>query len=83
MWEYDERDDAAYEEIDPIRDFVGHHGVPGDARRMGLDRNTEEGAMIAMVAALDPAKRSHRLVAWLLLMAFVLPLLLGMAQELF
>ncbi len=34
------------------------HGVPDDARAMGLDRNTEEGAMVAMAGSLNSAKLS-------------------------
>lgn len=63
-------------------DFLGHHGIPADARRLGFDRNTEEGAMIALAASLDPAKLSHRVVAWVLLLAFALPLLLGVLHAL-
>lgn len=82
MREYDGGGDPGFDDDhDPIRDFVGPSGIPADARRLGFDRNTEEGAMIAMAASLDPAKWSHRLVAWLLLVSFVLPLLLGMVRE--
>jgi hypothetical protein len=61
--------------------FVRHLeslGVPHpygsrDARRIGLDRNTEEGALLAFGSALRPDKPFHRVVAWVLLAAFGLP----------
>ena len=61
--------------------FVRHLdslGVPHpygsrDARSLGLDRNTEEGALLAFSSALRPDKRAHRVVAWVLLTAFGLP----------
>jgi hypothetical protein len=55
--------------------------IPYDARRMGLDRNTEEGALISMAGSLNPAKPSHRLVAWILLAAFCLPILITLLHE--
>jgi hypothetical protein len=63
---------------------VSHqHGIPADAQRMGLDRNTEEGALVAMAGSLNPAKPSHRLVAWVLLAAFCSPILLTLLHEFF
>lgn len=61
-------------------DFLGPDGVPTDARLLGFDRNTEEGALIALAGSLDPAKLSHRVVAWVLLVAFAVPLALGMVR---
>ena len=51
-------------------------GIPVDAQRMGLDRNTVEGSMLAMVGTLDGANWTHKAVAWLLLVVFVSPLVL-------
>lgn len=86
MREYDERpegpdgwDDEPVELITP-EDFLGTDGVPVDARLMGFDRNTEEGALIALAGSLDPAKLSHKVVAWVLLVAFAIPLALGMVR---
>jgi len=86
MREYDGRpegldpwDDDGVELITP-EDFVGPSGIPADARRMGFDRNTEEGALIALAGGLDPAKASHKVVAWVLLVAFALPLLMGLTR---
>ncbi|HEU4514474.1 MAG TPA: hypothetical protein VFR87_15310 [Nocardioidaceae bacterium] len=86
MREYDERpegpdrwDDEPVELIEP-EDFLGADGIPLDARLMGFDRNTEEGALIALAGSLDPAKLSHRIVAWVLILAFAIPLALGMVR---
>lgn len=50
--------------------------IPTEARRMGLTRHTEEGALVAFASSLDGAKTGHKLVAWLMLLTFVLPALL-------
>jgi hypothetical protein len=77
MREYDEAGD------DLVRpeDFLAPDPIPGDARHLGLDRNTEEGALVALAGSLDPAKLSHRIVAWVLLFVFTAPLLLALLQE--
>ena len=59
------------------------HGVPDDARAMGLDRNTEEGAMVAMAGSLSSAKLSHRVVAWAVLVSLIGPLLFGLLHQFF
>ena len=61
---------------DPGHGPVGHHiwqppEMPEDLRRMGLTRNTEEGAWIEFVSMLDRSRPSHVLVAWLILVALV------------
>lgn len=53
-----------------------HYGIPADARRIGLDRNTLEGAMLAFSGSLDRTKRSHLLTAWVLLLMFSFPVVL-------
>ena len=53
-------------------------GIPVDAQRMGLDRNTVEGSMLAMVGTLDGAKWTHKVAAWVLLVVFVSPLVLSL-----
>jgi hypothetical protein len=70
-------------EPEPIRpeDFLAPNPIPFDARRMGLDRNTEEGAMVALAGSLDPAKLSHKLIAWVLLLVVAAPVLLGVLTE--
>ena len=57
------------------------HGVPDDARQMGLDRNTEEGALVAMAGSLSPAKLSHRVVAWAILASLIGPPLFGVIHR--
>jgi hypothetical protein len=74
-------DDA--ERLDDEDGFLRHLdslGVPhpygsSDARRLGLDRNTEEGALLAFSGSLRPDRPAHRIVAWVLLAAFGLPAL--------
>jgi hypothetical protein len=62
---------------DPLR--VGrprHYGTP-DAARIGLDRNTPEGAEIAFFAHLSGSRTSHKVVAWIaLFLMFGVPILL-------
>ena len=50
--------------------------MPDDARALGLDRNTEEGAWVHFASSLDGSNPVHKSVAWLLLLAMIgLPLL--------
>jgi hypothetical protein len=77
MREYDEPDG---ELISP-EDLLAPDPIPADARRLGLDRNTEEGALIALAGSLDPGKLSHRVIAWVLIIILVAPVLLGVLQE--
>jgi hypothetical protein len=58
-------------------------GIPDDAQSMGLDRNVTEGAWLAFAGSLRATKPSHRLVAWMLLAVFTLPLLLTVKSVLF
>jgi hypothetical protein len=69
--------------VEMTRHTHSQHGVPDDARTMGLDRNTEEGALVAMAGSLSPAKLSHRVVAWAVLAALLGPLLFGVLHSLF
>ncbi|HET7326466.1 MAG TPA: hypothetical protein VFJ14_04190 [Nocardioidaceae bacterium] len=59
--------------------LTGHtsslQGIPGDAQLMGLDRNTEEGALVAMAGSMNRNKRSHRVVAWVAIVALAAPVL--------
>jgi hypothetical protein len=57
--------------------------LPSDAQRLGLDRNTEEGAMIGMAGSLNARKASHRIVAWVLLAAFGLPIAYTVLVQIF
>jgi hypothetical protein len=61
MEEYDEP-----ELIEP-EDFLAGDPFPPDARRMGIDHWSDEAALIALAANLDPAKPFHKVVAWVML----------------
>ncbi len=78
---YDDEDED--EDLPPINRLHSSYGIPPDARQMGLDRNVPEGAWLAFAGSLSAARPSHRLVAWLLLAAFVMPLLLTLKASLF
>ena len=79
MEEYDELD---WELISP-EDFLPPNPYPLDAQRMGIDRWSDDAAIIALAASLDPAKLSHRIVAWVMLVAILSPLVLTLHFELF
>ncbi|WP_405055828.1 hypothetical protein OG474_24160 [Kribbella sp. NBC_01505] len=48
---------------------------PEEAKRMGLSRHTEEGAVLSFASGLDRGKPGHRLMAWILLVTFAAPAL--------
>ena len=50
--------------------------MPADQARLGLDRNTVEGAWVEFATLLDRRRTSHVVVAWLALAVFVVPVLL-------
>ncbi|CUR53978.1 hypothetical protein NOCA2120011 [metagenome] len=74
------------EDLDDTPELHSHvhamQGIPEDARALGLDRNTTEGALVGMAGSLTGAKLSHRIVAWTLLIVFLGPLVLGMLRTL-
>jgi hypothetical protein len=73
----DEDDDEAFvRHLDALG--VPHPYGTRDARRIGLDRNTEEGALLAFSGSLRPDKPAHRVVAWVLLVAFGLPVVFAL-----
>ena len=55
--------------------------MPVDQARLGLDRNTVEGAWIEFASALDRSRVSHRLIAWVLLVLLLVPVGLAIAQQ--
>jgi hypothetical protein len=63
-------------------DFLPANPFPVDAQRMGIDRWSDDAGMIAIAASLDPAKLSHKVVAWLMLLAVTVPLLVNLWSEL-
>jgi hypothetical protein len=70
-------------DFEPVLHFHHVEALPQDAERMGLDRNTQEGAMIGMAGSLSSAKQSHRIVAWLILLSLTVPLLFTLMRGLF
>jgi len=68
-------DDGSYEVLRP-EDFLPADRMPVADRRMGIDRWTGDAGLITFAASLDPAKRGHRVVAWVLLSALLLPFLI-------
>ena len=76
---FGERDD-----LDPA--LPAHFGIPPDAladerpdprpeeaRKMGLSRHTEEGAVLYFASSLSRDKPRHRMIAWILLITFAAP----------
>ena len=71
----DEPDDEFVRHLDSLG--VPHHFGAGRKRsRFGLDRNTEEGALLAFSGALRRSNPRHRAIAWVLLFAVGLPAVL-------
>jgi hypothetical protein len=56
--------------------LLGAGRFPPDARRMGIDRYSDDGALIAFAAALDPARPRHKMFAWFLIAVMLAPLAL-------
>ena len=67
-------DDSDLELIEP-EDFLPRNPFPLDAQRMGIDRWSDNAGLIAVAASLDPAKRWHKLIAWLMLSCVTVPLM--------
>ena len=63
-------------------DFLARDRTPEDARRMGIDRWSDDVGLLRIASSLDPAKLSHRIAAWLMLAAVVVPLLVNLWFEL-
>jgi hypothetical protein len=63
-------------------DFLPANPFPLDAQRMGIDRWSDDAGMIAIAASLNPAKLSHKIVAWLMLLAILVPFVVNLWSEL-
>ena len=61
-------DDPGVELIEP-EDFLARNPFPPDAQRMGIDRWSDDAGMIAIASSLDSRKLSHKIVAWVMLLA--------------
>jgi hypothetical protein len=72
-WRHLDDDD---DDREPILHFHHIEAMPEDAQRMGLDRNTQEGAMLSMAGSLNSGKLSHRIVAWALIAALTIPIMM-------
>ena len=71
MQEYDEPEhpeDHGVELIEP-EDFLARNPFPPDAQRLGIDRWSDDAGMIAIASSLDSRKLSHKIVAWVMLLA--------------
>lgn len=71
---YSERDEPAHFGIHPDALAADRPDPrPEEARRMGLSRHTEEGAVLSFASSLDRGKPAHRMMAWILLVTFAAP----------
>jgi hypothetical protein len=66
-----DQDEPDHEELELIRpeDFLARNPFPVDAQRMGIDRWSDDAGMIAIASSLDSRKLSHRIIAWVMLIA--------------
>ena len=74
-------DDSDLELIEPD-DFLPRNPFPLDAQRMGIDRWSDDAGMIAIASSLDSRKLSHKIVAWVMLLAVTSWLLMQLWFEL-
>ena len=81
MQEQDEPDDTEPELIEP-EDFLARNPFPPDAQRMGVDRWSDDAGMIAIASSLDSGKLSHKIIAWVMLVAVTSWLVLTLWLEL-
>ena len=84
MQAYDEPehpDEHGVELIEP-EDFLPGNPFPLDAQRMGIDRWSDDAGMIAIASSLDSRKLSHKIVAWVMLLAVTSWLLMQLWFEL-
>jgi len=74
--EYDEDVSGgdAGRELAPPSWFAGQH-LPPDATRMGLTAHVPDGALLDFAGSLDSSNAKHRMVAWMMLVVFGLPVL--------
>ncbi len=68
---YDEYDDDHDDDTEPTW-FPGQH-LPEHARQQGLTHHVPEGALLEFAGSLNGAKTIHRVMAWMLLVVFGLP----------
>ncbi|MCL8024671.1 hypothetical protein [Nocardioides bruguierae] len=61
--------------------FPGH-GLPDEARRLGLTHHTQEGALLDFAGRLDSSKPFHRAVAWVMIAVFCFPVVMAVLRVL-
>ena len=71
----DQDEDYAPDDDTPPSWFGGQH-LPPDARRIGLTHHVPDGALLDFAGSLDSSKTRHRVVAWVMLAVFGLPVLI-------
>ena len=72
--EFDEDFDPDDAALDPAPPYWFPGGrMPDDARRMGLTHHVPEGALLDFAGRLDSARTYHRVVAWVMLAVFGMP----------
>jgi hypothetical protein len=64
--------DFGHDDDAPPYWFAGNR-MPEDARRMGLTHHVPDGAILDFAGKLDSTRRSHRVVAWVMLVVFCMP----------
>ena len=64
-------DDASHDPAPPYW-FPGTR-MPDEARRIGLTHHVPDGALLDFAGRLDSTRPSHRVVAWVMLLVFGLP----------
>jgi hypothetical protein len=58
--------------------------MPDEARRIGLTHHVPHGALLDFAGRLDSTRPSHRVVAWVMLLVFGLPVVfyvIGLVQD--
>jgi len=64
-------DDPAHDPAPPYW-FPGN-AMPADAQRMGLTHHVPDGALLDFAGKLDSSRLKHRIVAWVMLVVFCMP----------
>jgi hypothetical protein len=54
--------------------------MPDEARRIGLTHHVPDGAILDFATRLDSTRLSHRIVAWILLVVFGMPVVIYMVR---
>jgi hypothetical protein len=71
--EFDE--DYGHDDDTPPYWFPGTR-MPDEARRIGLTHHVPDGALLDFATKLDSRRMSHRVVAWVMLVVFGMPVVI-------